>query len=243
MAIYYVDPSAAASRNGSLASPFRSWTSVTWASGNTYLQKRGTTYSGVFRIAASGTAGQRITVGAYARADGADDPSRPKPIIQLPAAPVAPPAGASVAVHTQERDYITYRNLDIRNPALPQASDVAILWIGNDCLLENLAEVGRGGERLHRGFGAGQLAVDGLHQRAPHVQGGALDAGAVALVGLGEQQADRGRRRQDEGRQQQDQPLADGRRPPQHVDQALDPGLRVGGRGPRGARWAPRHPD
>lgn len=138
MATIYVDPSAAAPGNGTLSSPFRSWTSVTWAPGNTYLQKRGTTYTGVFRLSASGTSLQRITVAAYARADGTDDPTRPKPVIILPGAPTTPANGASIAVHNQERDFVTYRNLDIRNTALPEASDVAIIWLGNNCVFENI---------------------------------------------------------------------------------------------------------
>jgi parallel beta-helix repeat protein len=137
MATYYIDPTATGPGNGTLASPFRSWTSVTWAPGNTYLQKRGTTYSGVFQLSASGTASQRITVGAYYRSNGSDDTSQPKPVIILPGAPTTPANGASIAVRTQERDFVTYRNLDIRNTALPEASDVAIIWLGNNCVFEN----------------------------------------------------------------------------------------------------------
>jgi parallel beta-helix repeat protein len=137
MATYYIDPTATGPGNGTLASPFRSWTSVTWAPGNTYLQKRGTTYSGVFRLSASGTASRRITVGAYYRSNGSDDPSRPKPVIILPGAPTTPAAGGSIAVPGQQRDFVTYRNLDIRNTALPEASDVAIIWLGNNCVFEN----------------------------------------------------------------------------------------------------------
>jgi parallel beta-helix repeat protein len=137
MATYYIDPSAPAPGNGTLASPFKSWTSVTWAPGNTYLQKRGTTYQGVFRLSASGTASQRITIGAYFRSNGSDDTSRPKPVIILPGAPATPAGGASVAAHNQERDFVTYRNLDIRNAALPEAGDVALIWLGNNCVFEN----------------------------------------------------------------------------------------------------------
>jgi hypothetical protein len=137
MTTYYVDPTAPSPGNGTLASPFKSWTSVTWAPGNTYLQKRGTTYAGVFKLSASGTALQRIIVGAYFRSDGTDDPARPKPVVILPGAPTTPANGASIAVFGQERDYITYRNLDIRNTALPEASDVAIIWLGNNCVFEN----------------------------------------------------------------------------------------------------------
>lgn len=138
MPTFYIDPSAPGPGNGTLASPFKSWTSVTWAPGNTYLQKRGTTYSGVFQLSAGGTAAARITVGAYFAPDGSDDPTRPKPIIILPGAPTTPAAGASVAVHNQERDFVTYRNLDIRNTAMPEGSDVAIIWLGNSCVFDGI---------------------------------------------------------------------------------------------------------
>lgn len=46
MTTFYIDPSAPGTGDGLLANPFRSWTSVSWAPGNTYLQKRGTTYVG-----------------------------------------------------------------------------------------------------------------------------------------------------------------------------------------------------
>ena len=137
MTTFYVDPTAASPGDGTLANPFNSWASVTWAPGNTYLQKRGTTYSGVFKLSTGGTQFQRITVGSYYGPDGSDDPSRPKPIIILPAAPTAPVDGASIAIHPYERDFITYRNLDIRNLDLPDANDVAIIWLGNNCVFEN----------------------------------------------------------------------------------------------------------
>ena len=139
MATFYVDPSAAGPGDGSPSNPFASWTSVVWSPGNTYLQKRGTAYAGVFRLAAGGTRLARITVGAYYRIDGTDDPSLPRPVILLPGSPVTPEAGGSVAVFGQERDFVTYRDLDIRNPALPEASDVALIWLGNGCAVENVA--------------------------------------------------------------------------------------------------------
>lgn len=135
--VHYIDPTVAGPGDGTLASPFRSWTSVSWTPGHTYLQKRGTTYSGVFQLSASGVPSQRITIGAYYRSDGSDDASRPKPVIVLPAAPTAPADGASIAVLKQERDFVTYRNLDIRNSALPEASDAAIIWLGNNCVFDN----------------------------------------------------------------------------------------------------------
>ncbi|MDB5792102.1 MAG: hypothetical protein JWQ80_2126 [Massilia sp.] len=139
MPTFYVDPSAAGPGDGSLSDPFKSWTSVEWSPGNTYLQKRGTTWAGASRLTASGTRLQRITVGAWYRNDGSDDPSQPRPVILLPGSPVTPQDGGSIAVFGRERDFITYRNLDIRNPDLPEASDVAVIWLGNGCAFENIA--------------------------------------------------------------------------------------------------------
>lgn len=135
--VHYIDPSAAGPGDGTLANPFRAWTSVTWKPGHTYLQKRGTTYSGAFQVSAGGTASQRITIGAYSRSNGSDDASKPKPVIVLPGAPTMPASGASIAAYKQERDFVTYRHLDIRNSALPEGSDVAIIWLGNHCVFDN----------------------------------------------------------------------------------------------------------
>ncbi|RZA36624.1 MAG: right-handed parallel beta-helix repeat-containing protein [Lysobacteraceae bacterium] len=135
--VHYIDPGVTGAGDGTLARPFRSWASVSWLPGHTYLQKRGTTYSGVFKVTASGTALQRITIGAYYRSNGSDDTSRPKPVIALPGAPTTPADGASIAVYKQERNFITYRHLDIRNNALPEGSDAAIIWLGNGCVFEN----------------------------------------------------------------------------------------------------------
>ncbi|MCC2972576.1 right-handed parallel beta-helix repeat-containing protein [Massilia sp. IC2-476] len=135
--VHYIDPGAVEPGNGTLASPYRSWTSVSWTPGHTYLQKRGTTYSGVFQVSTSGTETQRINIGAYFGPDGSDDATRPKPIIVLPGAPTMPADGASIAVYGKERDFLTYRNLDIRNNALPDDNDMAIIWLGNSCIFEN----------------------------------------------------------------------------------------------------------
>jgi hypothetical protein len=43
---YYIDPSSGTNGNGlSESTPFNTWTAVTWAYGNKYLQKAGTTYT------------------------------------------------------------------------------------------------------------------------------------------------------------------------------------------------------
>lgn len=74
-----------------------------------------------------------------------------------------------------------------------------LLGLGMECLQVRCIQRGRGGERLQRGLGAGQLAIDGLHQGARHVQVGALDAGPFLAVGM-DKQRDHGQgRRDDEG--------------------------------------------
>jgi hypothetical protein len=60
----YIDPSYTGSQqNGTIQYPYKSWTSVTWTNGYTYLQKAGTTYtsSGSLII----TSRNNITLGSY----------------------------------------------------------------------------------------------------------------------------------------------------------------------------------
>ena len=59
-ATIYIDPTAAASGDGSMAAPFRSWHDVTWKDGTSYLQKAGTIWEGNIIIS-----GGDITVGSY----------------------------------------------------------------------------------------------------------------------------------------------------------------------------------
>lgn len=66
MAIIYVDPSAAVNGDGTFASPFNTWASVTFAAGNTYLQKAGTTFNGRILVMSGGSsAADRVIVGSY----------------------------------------------------------------------------------------------------------------------------------------------------------------------------------
>lgn len=61
----FIDPSASASGNGSLASPYNSWLDVTFEAGTTYLQKRGTIAREKVTVDASGTEDNAIAIGAY----------------------------------------------------------------------------------------------------------------------------------------------------------------------------------
>ncbi|MBK6963882.1 MAG: cadherin domain-containing protein [Bacteroidales bacterium] len=63
-ATVYIDPSNNASgQNGSISNPYNSWTDFSLVSGNTYLQKRGTTYSSSNQILISSKT--NILIGAY----------------------------------------------------------------------------------------------------------------------------------------------------------------------------------
>jgi hypothetical protein len=63
-ATIYIDPTNTSSgQNGSITSPYSSWTRFSLVSGNTYLQKRGTTYTSSTQIFIS--AKNNITIGAY----------------------------------------------------------------------------------------------------------------------------------------------------------------------------------
>lgn len=67
---YYVDPTCPSSGSGreeacGSEGPFKSWTEVPWAAGNTYAQRGSTTYYGTITVGASGTADGPITITSY----------------------------------------------------------------------------------------------------------------------------------------------------------------------------------
>lgn len=63
-ATFYIDPDYTGStQNGTIESPFKSWTSVIWNNGNTYLQKAGTTCNTNGSLVITSKNG--ITIGAY----------------------------------------------------------------------------------------------------------------------------------------------------------------------------------
>jgi hypothetical protein len=60
----YIDPSYTGStQNGTMANPYKSWNSVNWVNGNTYLQKAGTTFNTSGGLSLSSKS--NITIGAY----------------------------------------------------------------------------------------------------------------------------------------------------------------------------------
>ena len=71
-ATYYIDPTCATPGNGAsgvcaggATDPFDQWSDVSWAAGNTYLQKSGTTASEAVSITTGGSVGNRVTIGIY----------------------------------------------------------------------------------------------------------------------------------------------------------------------------------
>jgi parallel beta-helix repeat protein len=63
---FYIDPSATTNGNGTQASPFNSWNSVSFQPGNTYLQKAGTIYPGFLALlSVQGTASLPIIIDSY----------------------------------------------------------------------------------------------------------------------------------------------------------------------------------
>jgi hypothetical protein len=101
MATFYIDPDYDSGGDGSELTPFDSWADVTWTAGNTYLQKRGTTFLGSVAPTTSGTAAARITISAYG--------SGALPIIQGGADQDALNMGRSGT-----RNYIDVSYLDLR---------------------------------------------------------------------------------------------------------------------------------
>lgn len=60
----YIDPSyTGTTQNGTIQFPFKSWNSVSWVNGNTYLQKAGTTFNTSTNLLISSK--HNITLGAY----------------------------------------------------------------------------------------------------------------------------------------------------------------------------------
>lgn len=100
----YIDPSSATNGSGTIGDPKNTWAGLTWAAGNRYMQKRGTTFvsaagsGGRIAPSASGTAAARIVLGAYG------DAAAPLPIIQ---------SNADTGINLDQRSFITVEQLDI----------------------------------------------------------------------------------------------------------------------------------
>ena len=128
MATYYVLPTAA-DNNGSGLTPAAPKKLIpTLAPGDRVRIKRGSVYNGNEWATVSGLANARIVIEAYANADGSDDLSLPRPIINR-----TTPAGS----YSTALDYIDLRYLDIRGD-LPVTNDAAMLWLGTGCTMQTV---------------------------------------------------------------------------------------------------------
>ena len=118
--VYYIDPGAATNGNGTIGSPYNTWTSVKWTAGNTYLQKAGTAYNSQLLISRkNGASGSPIVLGSYGT--GA------KPVIHnlffghlayFSFQNLSFPYGVNQN-STSPEDHVTFDHVDISNPSGP----------------------------------------------------------------------------------------------------------------------------
>lgn len=94
MATIYIDPGAAVNGNGTLSAPFNTWASVSWVSGNIYLQRRGTVAPEQVSVGISGTASAPVVLGAYGSGEN--------PVVGL---------GAQYGVYLAARQYVQVNDL------------------------------------------------------------------------------------------------------------------------------------
>ena len=72
MTTYYIDPDlGTGTGDGSIGDPFKSWSEATFSSGNSYLQKAGSTFIGNVQINAHGSSGNEIVISTYGGSDRA----------------------------------------------------------------------------------------------------------------------------------------------------------------------------
>ena len=84
MATSYVNPEIeSVGGAGTPTDPFKLWSEVTWAVGNTYKQMRETVGNATITPDVAGTLGNEITIAAFANADGSDNSLLAKPVIDL----------------------------------------------------------------------------------------------------------------------------------------------------------------
>lgn len=132
MTTYYIDPSAFANGDGSLATPYNTWTGVPTGTGVIYKQKRGTYWTGTFPSLTSGTSGNVTTITSYANADGSDDPAQSLPIIDI---------GDTIMPGTinSPRTFTKWSKVDIRCSRTSIGSDTPIMWVGSDIEISDCA--------------------------------------------------------------------------------------------------------
>jgi parallel beta-helix repeat protein len=116
MTAYYIDPSAATNGTGTSASPYNTWTGVPVGAGYQYFQKRGTSWTGTFPVLTAGTSGNLTLVSSYYNADGSDDTTQAKPILNL---------GDS---QLQIDSFMKMTNMDVRNSRVTMAGTMPAIF-------------------------------------------------------------------------------------------------------------------
>lgn len=110
----YIDPSRGVNGAGTLADPRNTWAGVTWTAGETYLQRRGTTFAGRINVTSGGSSDSaRVTLGVYDPATGAEVVGLGLAIVQANGDRSAPAINAAVS-------WVTIRSLDARNAGAGQ---------------------------------------------------------------------------------------------------------------------------
>lgn len=141
MATIYIDPSAGVNGTGTFASPFNTWASVTFAAGNTYLQKGGTTQTGYrVLVTAGGTdESSRVILGSYDPATGARTTNGEKRAILNGA------GTAQTLRVSQNISFVTVDNFEVYGTDGTGGTRAVAVYIGNvatnpcsDIILSNL---------------------------------------------------------------------------------------------------------
>ena len=125
--ITYIDPTAPAGGDGSLAHPLNDWRLITPGS-TEYLQKAGTTYTGVIYLNLKGTTSNPITIGSYGSGaaptvNGIVDVDANAQYLKISGFSISSPNGPGVAIQSGS-NHIEVSNNTISN-------SLAGVWIGN----------------------------------------------------------------------------------------------------------------
>lgn len=163
MATFYIDPTVQSGGDGSIGSPFSSWSSVTWAAGNNYYQKAGTTFYGGIVVGASGTAANRIAVGKYG--SGAD------PIVTNT---------SGVGLQSAGQNFITISNFRATG-----CSSHGMNLRGSNCAFSDLESDNNGGSGVNFNMGASWSDTVytriNAHDNVDHAIGAAGNTGGITI--------------------------------------------------------------
>jgi parallel beta-helix repeat protein len=134
-AVVYVDPTAAPGGNGSISNPYNNW-SFALQPGVTYLQRAGTTFTGVIQVNTDASAGSPTLIGAYGAGAapaiiGAVDFAGASNV-EFGGFQLTNPGGAAVMIQQGSS------NIEVANNDIVGAQDG--VWIGNDAGSGNVVE-------------------------------------------------------------------------------------------------------